>query len=116
MVDNYDITKDKRDEDMDIKDYKTFLNKNEQKSKINKKESSKGNYDSNIINNLLMQMNSLSQKQLSLIDIMDNIQMETQGQINQLNKRISKLEKNVEDLNNELYYLKNEQDKNIFIL
>ena len=39
---------------------------------------------------------------------MDNIQMETQGQINQLNKRITKLEKNVEDLNNELYYLKNE--------
>ena len=39
---------------------------------------------------------------------MDNIQMETQGQINQLNKKISKLEKNVEDLNNELYYLKNE--------
>ena len=34
--------------------------------------------------------------------------METQGQINQLNKRITKLEKNVEDLNNELYYLKNE--------
>ena len=42
-------------------------------------------------------MNSLSQKQLSLIDVMDNIQMETQGQIKQLNKRISKLEKNVEE-------------------
>ena len=103
MIENY-----KKDEDIEINDYKTFLNKNEQKSKINKKESSKGNYDPNIIDNLLIQMNSLSQKQLSLIDIMDNIQMETQGQINQLNKRISKLEKNVEDLNNELYYLKNE--------
>ena len=34
--------------------------------------------------------------------------METQGQINQLNKRTINLEKNVEDLNNELYYLKNE--------
>ena len=103
MIENY-----KKDEDIEINDYKTFLNKNEQKSKINKKESSKGNYDPNIIDNLLIQMNSLSQKQLSLIDIMDNIQMETQGQINQLNKIISKLEKNVEDLNNELYYLKNE--------
>ena len=78
------------------------------KDKVNKKESEKINYDSNIINTLLLQMNTLSQKQLSLIDIMDNIQMETQGQIKQLNKRISKLEKNVEDLNNELYYLKNE--------
>ena len=66
------------------------------------------NYDPNIINSLLSQMNSLSEKQLSLIDVMDNIQMETQGQIKQLNKRISKLEKNLEELNNELYYLKNE--------
>jgi len=93
----------------EIKDYKTYLKKDEDdKNKINKKESEKINYDSNIINTLLLQMNTLSQKQLSLIDIMDNIQMETQGQIKQLNKRISKLEKNVEDLTNELYYLKNE--------
>ena len=95
--------------DAEIKDYKTYLKKDEDdKNKINKKESEKINYDSNIINTLLLQMNTLSQKQLSLIDIMDNIQMETQGQIKQLNKRISKLEKNVEDLNNELYYLNNE--------
>ena len=95
--------------DAEIKDYKTYLKKDEDdKNKINKKESEKINYDSNIINTLLLQMNTLSQKQLSLIDIMDNIQMETQGQIKQLNKRISKLEKNVEDLTNELYYLKNE--------
>ena len=95
--------------DAEIKDYKTYLKKDEdERNKINKKESEKINYDSNIINTLLLQMNTLSQKQLSLIDIMDNIQMETQGQIKQLNKRISKLEKNVEDLTNELYYLKNE--------
>ena len=95
--------------DAEIKDYKTYLKKDEDdKNKVNKKESEKINYDSNIINTLLLQMNTLSQKQLSLIDIMDNIQMETQGQIKKLNKRISKLEKNVEDLNNELYYLKNE--------
>ena len=94
---------EKREEDVEIKDYKTYLNKNE---KI--KEKTKTNYDPNIINTLLSQMNSLSEKQLSLIDVMDNIQMETQGQIKQLNKRISKLEKNLEELNNELYYLKNE--------
>ena len=97
---------DDKDKDIEIKNYKTFLDKNEDnKNKIDKKEIE---YDPNLINTLLLQMNSLSQKQLSLIDIMDNIQMETQGQIKQLNKRISKLEKNVEDLNKELYYLKNE--------
>ena len=96
-------------EDVEIKDYKTYLKQDEEKAKkISKKENEKMNYDSNLINSLLSQMNTLSQKQLSLIDIMDNIQMETQGQIKQLNKRISKLEKNVEDLTNELYYLKNE--------
>ena len=94
---------EKKEEDVEIKDYKTYLNKNE---KI--KEKTKTIYDPNIINTLLSQMNSLSEKQLSLIDVMDNIQMETQGQIKQLNKRISKLEKNLEELNNELYYLKNE--------
>ena len=53
-------------------------------------------------------MNSLSEKQLSLIDVMDNIQMETQGQIKELNKRIAKLEKNMEELNNELDDIKND--------
>ena len=92
---------DEKQEDIEIKDYKTYLNRSE-------KNKEKMNYDPNIINSLLSQMNSLSEKQLSLIDVMDNIQMETQGQIKQLNKRISKLEKNLEELNNELYYLKNE--------
>ena len=102
------IINDKKDE-VEVKDYKTYLKQDEEKAKkISKKENEKMNYDSNLINSLLSQMNTLSQKQLSLIDIMDNIQMETQGQIKQLNKRISKLEKNVEDLTNELYYLKNE--------
>ena len=110
------LKKNKKEENDEIKDYKTYLNKNEEVSKKEDKkiktkneiDKNKNNYDPNIINNLLSQMNSLSQKQLSLIDIMDNIQMETQGQIKQLNKRISKLEKNVEELSNELYYLKNE--------
>ena len=53
-------------------------------------------------------MNSLSEKKLSLIDVMDNIQIETQGQIKDLNKRITKLERNIEELNNELYYIRND--------
>ena len=96
----YKDNTDEKQEDIEIKDYKTYLNRSE-------KNKEKMNYDPNIINSLLSQMNSLSEKQLSLIDVMDNIQMETQGQIKQLNKRISKLEKNLEELNNELYYLKN---------
>ena len=97
----YKNNTNEKQEDIEIKDYKTYLNRSE-------KNKEKMNYDPNIINSLLSQMNSLSEKQLSLIDVMDNIQMETQGQIKQLNKRISKLEKNLEELNNELYYLKNE--------
>ena len=53
-------------------------------------------------------MNSLSEKQLSLIDVMDNIHMETQGHIRELNKRITKLERNMEELNNELAQIKND--------
>jgi len=116
IINEKEKQEEKIKEENEIKDYKTYLNKNEQKKKIEKKEKSKEKpkekekikYDPNILNTLLIQMNSLSQKQLSLIDVMDNIQMETQGQIKQLNKRISKLEKNVEELSNELFYLKNE--------
>lgn len=115
------ITK-KEENDEEVDDYKNYLNKNEkkkgkikrenEKEKENLKEKEKENenetYDANIINTLLSQMNSLSEKQLSLIDVMDNIQMETQGHIKELNKRITKLERTIEDLNNELYYIKND--------
>ena len=88
------------------------MNKN--KNKFEKISTNKDNeikiktYDPNIINTLLSQMNSLSKKQLSLIDIMDNVHMETQGQIKDLNKKLSKLERSMEDLNNEFYYIKND--------
>ena len=93
----------KGDDEEEFDDYKNYLNKND-KNKKNEID----NYDPNIINTLLSQMNSLSEKQLTLIDVMDNIQMETQGEIKDLNKRITKLEKNIEELNNELYYIKND--------
>ena len=105
LVTNYkknNINK-KGDVEEEIDDYKNYLNKND-KNKKNEID----NYDPNIINTLLSQMNSLSEKQLTLIDVMDNIQMETQGEIKILNKRISKLERNIEELNNELYYIKND--------
>ena len=93
--------KDIKEGDDDNDEFKKNVN-------INNKENETEIYDPNIINTLLSQMNSLSEKQLSLIDIMDNIQMETQGEIKDLNKRITKLEKNIEELNNELYYIKND--------
>ena len=100
----------KKDElnDDEIDDYKNYIKRNESKKIKTKKENESEAYDPNIINTLLSQMNSLSEKQLSLIDVMDNIQMETQGQIKDLNKRITKLERNIEELNNELYDIKND--------
>ena len=99
------LNKKKDNHDDEVDEYKNYINKKD--NKINK-ENETETYDPNIINTLLSQMNSLSEKQLSLIDVMDNIQMETQGQIKELNKRITKLERNIEELNNELYYIKND--------
>ena len=99
----------KNSEDDELDDYKNYLNKNENKnSKINKKNETSEKYDPNIINTLLSQMNSLSEKQVSLLDLMDNIRLETKGHIRDLNKRISKLERNMEELNNELAQIKND--------
>ena len=103
----------KFDNDNEVEDYKNYLNKNDNKKNMSNKKENKEKGESeandpNIINTLLLQMNSLSEKQLSLIDVMDNIQMETQGQIKELNKRIAKLEKNMEELNNELDDIKND--------
>jgi chromosome segregation ATPase len=99
------LNKKKDNHDDEVDEYKNYINKKD--NKINK-ENETETYDPNILNTLLSQMNSLSEKQLSLIDVMDNIQMETQGQIKELNKRITKLERNIEELNNELYYIKND--------
>ena len=50
------IIKDNIEEEIEIRNYKTYLNKNEQRpKKINKKEKKETNYDPNIINNLLSQ-------------------------------------------------------------
>ena len=91
-----------------IDDFKMNKNKFEKISTNKDNEIKIKTYDPNIINTLLSQMNSLSKKQLSLIDIMDNVHMETQGQIKDLNKKLSKLERFMEDLNNEFYYIKND--------
>ena len=51
-------------------------------------------------------MNSLSQKQLLLVDTLDNIQSETQNQIENLNTKIYNLESKVDDLSSQLNNLR----------
>ena len=63
-----------------------------------------------MINKLLSQMNSLSAKQLSLIDVMENIQTDAQQQIQSLNDKILSLDSLVDELTSELNELKNQND------
>ena len=55
-------------------------------------------------------MNNLSVKQLSLIDIMENIQTDAQKQIQSLNEKIFSLDSLVDELTSELNQLKNENN------
>ena len=65
--------------------------------------------DSIMINKLLLQMNDLSVKQLSLIDVMENIQTSATQKIKVLNDKIYSLDSLVDDLTNELNELKNQK-------
>ena len=66
--------------------------------------------DSILVNKLLSQMNNLSVKQLSLIDVMENIQTDAQKQIQSLNEKIFSLDSLVDELTEELNQLKNENN------
>ena len=66
--------------------------------------------DSFLINKLLSQMNNLSSKQLSLIDVMENMQTETQQEIQSLNEKIFSLDSLVDELTSELNELRNENN------
>ena len=66
--------------------------------------------DSILINKLLSQMNNLSAKQLSLIDVMENIQTDAQQQIQSLNEKIFSLDSLVDELTSELNDLINHND------
>ena len=55
-------------------------------------------------------MNSLSAKQLSLIDVMENIQTDAQQQIQYLNDKIFSLDSLVDELTSELNELRNENN------
>ena len=75
---------------------------------INKKPVEKNKkVDSIMINKLLMQMNDLSVKQLSLIDVMENIQTSATQKIKALNDKIFSLNSLIDNLTDELNELKN---------
>ena len=84
------------------------LNNLQQKNTINNINNNYNNQNitPSLINSLLQQMNSLSQKQLLLVDTLDNIQSETQNQIENLNTKIYNLESKVDDLSSQLNNLR----------
>ena len=65
--------------------------------------------DNNLIKALLSEVRELSNKQLSLLDLMDDIQTNTQNEIKELNAKIINLDDTIKDLTEQLYFLQNEQ-------
>ena len=79
-----------------------------QNENTNKKLNEKNKkVDSIMINKLLLQMNDLSVKQLSLIDVMENIQTSATQKIKSLNDKIFSLNSLIDNLTDELNELKN---------
>ena len=85
---------------------KYIKNKNVNENKKIKNEKNK-KVDSIMINKLLLQMNDLSVKQLSLIDVMENIQTSATQKIKALNDKIFSLNSLIDNLTDELNELKN---------
>ena len=65
--------------------------------------------NTNLINLLLTEVRALSNKQITLLDLMDEIQTNTQEQIENLNQKIVDLNSTVKDLNHQLYILQRDQ-------
>ena len=65
--------------------------------------------NANLINMLLTEVRALSNKQITLLDLMDEIQTNTQEQIESLNQKIVDLDSTVKDLNHQLYVLQRDQ-------
>ena len=85
---------------------------NENNNNINNNENlnnSTNANNTNLINILLTEVRALSNKQISLLDLMDEIQTNTQQQIEDLNQKIVDLDTTVKDLNHQLYILQKDQ-------
>ena len=75
----------------------------------NTNNSNNNSYNPNLINILLTEVRALSNKQISLLDLMDEIQTNTQQQIENLNQKIVDLDTTVKDLNHQLFILQKDQ-------
>ena len=76
---------------------------------INNNKINNDKNNANLINLLLTEVRALSNKQITLLDLMDEIQTNTQEQIENLNKKIVDLDSTVKDLNHQLYVLQRDQ-------
>ena len=81
----------------------------QQADKSEDKEKVKGLNNNNLIKVLLFEVRELSNKQISLLDLMEEIQTNTQNQIEYLNSKIINLDDTIKELTEELYILQNEQ-------
>ena len=76
----------------------------------NKQISKNGIISNNLIKTLLLEVRELSNKQLSILDIMDDIQTNTQNEINELNTKIINLDDTIKDLTEQFYLLQNDNN------
>ena len=80
-------------------------NRNEDNNTYNDNRNNVIVTDPDLVNVLLTEVRALSNKQISLIDLMDEIQSNTQQEIENLNQKIYDLDTVVKDLNHQLFYL-----------
>ena len=107
---NNDISVDNHIEN--IENHNTNIISNDEivnKSNINNTSVNNDKNNTNLINLLLTEVRALSNKQITLLDLMDEIQTNTQEQIENLNQKIVDLNSTVKDLDHQLYILQRDQ-------
>ena len=93
-----------------MKDENKNIENGENENKIDfYKDNNNNTNNTKLVNVLLSEVRALSNKQISLLDLMDEIQTNTQQQIEDLNHKIEDLDTTVKDLNHQLYILQKTQ-------
>ena len=108
---NNDISVDNHIVENNEKNNKNIISNEEiiNKSNINNTSVNNDKNNTNLINLLLTEVRALSNKQITLLDLMDEIQTSNQEQIENLNQKIIDLNSTVKDLNHQLYILQRDQ-------
>jgi hypothetical protein len=75
----------------------------------NDNQNNKNIKNKSIIKELLSEVIELSNKQISFLDLMEELQTNTQNQIEDLNVKIVNLDDTIKELNEQLYLLQNEE-------